>query len=81
MVAISRSSPQARPRSLRPFGHGLPLAGLLHALEIARFERLGDRINWGDDRYRRPALLRYFDEAPKELYVQVNSAPQRGSYE
>jgi hypothetical protein len=28
-----------------------------------------------------PALLRYFDEAPKELYVQVKAAPERGSHE
>jgi hypothetical protein len=28
-----------------------------------------------------PALLRYFDDAPKELYVQVKAAPQRGSHE
>jgi hypothetical protein len=27
-----------------------------------------------------PALLRYFDEALKELYVRVRSAPQRGSH-
>ena len=28
-----------------------------------------------------PALLRYFDAAPKELYVQVKAATERGSHE